>query len=74
MRGGLRSFEGDQGVLQTKDGRSLRGVLSRVHRDCVVMANFVYLDEAQPHDLPGEAVVPVANVSWFHRVSAGAAP
>lgn len=74
MKRGLARFEGDQGVLQTKDGRSLRGVLARVHRDCVVMAHFTYLEEARPHDLPGEAVVPLANVSWFHRIAEGAAP
>lgn len=61
-------------MLQTRDGRSLQGVLAGVHSDCVVMAAFRYLDEAQPHDLPGEAVVPISNVSWFHRLAEGGAP
>ena len=72
MRRGLARYRGDRGVLQTRDGRSLQGVLVGVYNDCVVLAAIRYLDEAKPHDLPGEAVIPLGNVSWFHRLSEGA--
>lgn len=71
MRRGLTRLRGTRVVLQTKDDRSLRGVLVGVYRDCVVLAHFEYLNEAKPTDLPGEATVLFENLSWVHQLPAG---
>jgi len=68
-RRGLKRLEGERVVLQTKDDRSLRGVLARVHADSVAVSNFEYLDEAKAQDLPGEALVLFDNLSWVHRLA-----
>lgn len=67
----LRGLVGERVVLQTKDDRSLRGVLTAVHRDCLAVGHFTYLDEADPADLPGEAAVRFDNLSWIHRLGPG---
>lgn len=71
MRSGLSRLRGERVVLQTKDDRSLQGVLVGVYKDCVAIAHFRYLDEANPHDLPGEATVLRDNLSWIHKLGAG---
>ena len=71
MRSGLKRLRGQRVVLQTKDERSLRGVLMGVYKDCVVLGHFEYLDEAKPTDLPGEATVLLDNLSWVHALPAG---
>lgn len=71
MPRGLRRLKGERVVLQTKDDRSLRGVLVDAYRDCVVIAHFEYLEEANPVDLPGEATVLFDNLSWIHKLGPG---
>jgi hypothetical protein len=71
MRSGLKRLKGDRVVIQTSDDRSLRGVLTGVYKDCVVIGHFQYLDEANPADLPGEAVIPMENLSWIHKLGIG---
>lgn len=71
MSRGLRRLKGERVVLQTKDDRSLRGILLDVFRDCVVIGHFEYLEEANPVDLPGEATVLVQNLSWIHKLGPG---
>lgn len=73
MRRGVRRFVGDRVVVHSHDGRSLRGVLTGVFSDCVVVSAVEYLDEANPVGPPGQAVVLRANVSWIHRLSEGGA-
>ena len=68
---GVRRLIGERVVLQTRDDRSLRGVLTGVYADCVVISHFEYLDEANPTGLPGDATVLVGNLSWIHRLGAG---
>jgi hypothetical protein len=74
LRRRLKRLEGERVVLQTKDDRSLRGVLVKVYHDVnwrptsLVLAHFEYLEEANPVDLPGEAVVLTDNLSWIHRL------
>lgn len=72
-RQGLRRLEGDRVVVQTSDGRSIRGVLEHAYRDALVLAAVEYLDEASPVDLPGQAVIPLGNVSWIHQLQPGQA-
>lgn len=63
----LRRFRRYRVVLHTKDDRSIRGVLSEVHRDCMVITEPEYLAEAaQP--LKGRAVIERSNVSWFQVI------
>jgi hypothetical protein len=68
---GLKRLKGERVVLQTKDDRSLRGILLDAFRDCVVIGHFEYLEEANPVDLPGEATVLVQNLSWIHKLGPG---
>jgi hypothetical protein len=68
---GLRGLVGERVVLQTKDDRSLRGVLVAEHRQCVAIGHFQYLEEANPVDLPGEATVLFENLSWIHKLGPG---
>lgn len=70
-RRGIGSLVGERVVLQTRDDRSLRGVLVGSYRDCVVIGHFQYLSEANPTDLPGEATVRFDNLSWVHRLGPG---
>lgn len=71
MSRGLKRLKGERVVLQTKDDRSLRGILLDVFRDCVVIGHFEYLEEANPVDLPGEATVLTSNLSWIHKLGPG---
>lgn len=71
MSRGLKRLRGERVVLQTKDDRSLRGVLVGVYSDCVTIGHFEYLGEANPVDLPGEATVLHANLSWIHKLGPG---
>lgn len=66
-----RSLVGERVVLQTKDDRSLKGVLVGSYPDCVVIGHFQYLEEANPVDLPGEATVLHGNLSWIHKLGPG---
>ena len=70
-RRGLRGIVGERVVLQTKDDRSLRGVLTGVYADCVAISHFEYLEEANPVNLPGEATVLHSNLSWVHKLGPG---
>lgn len=71
MRRGLKRLRGERVVVQTRDDRSLKGVLVGVYTDALAVAHFAYLDEAQATDLPGEAVVRFDNLSWVHRLGPG---
>jgi hypothetical protein len=71
QRRGVRRLVGERVVLQTKDDRSLRGVLVGVYADCVAIGHFEYLEEANPVDLPGEATVLHSNLSWIHKLGPG---
>lgn len=70
-RRGVRRLVGERVVLQTRDDRSLRGVLTGVYADCVAVSHFEYLDEAQATGLPGEATVLFGNLSWIHKLGPG---
>lgn len=65
LRRGLHKLVKQRVVVHTKDDRSIRGVLIGVYSDALALAHPEYLQEAQPEGLPGEAVVPQANVSWL---------
>jgi small nuclear ribonucleoprotein (snRNP)-like protein len=67
----LKKLRGERVVLQTKDDRSIRGVLTDVYADCVAVTHAEYLEEAQATALPGEAVVLRGNLSWIHKLGAG---
>jgi hypothetical protein len=70
-RPGLRRLVGERVVLQTRDDRSIRGVLTGVYADCVAVSHFEYLNEAQATGLPGEATVRFDNLSWVHKLGPG---
>lgn len=64
-RRGAGRFEKRRVVLHTTDDRSVQGVLDGVYPDCFVLSSPKYLDEANPSDLPGNAVVLRPNISWM---------
>jgi hypothetical protein len=68
---GLDRLIGERVVLQTKDERSLQGVLTGDYTDCVAISHIQYLEEANPVDLPGEATVLHVNLSWIHKLGPG---
>lgn len=70
-RAGVRRLVGERVVLQTKDDRSMQGVLVGEYADCVAIGHFKYLEEANPLDLPGEATVLHSNLSWIHKLGPG---
>lgn len=70
-RQGVRGLVGERVVIQTRDDRSLRGVLVGVYADCVAVSHFEYLNEAQATGLPGEATVRFDNLSWVHKLGPG---
>lgn len=65
MLGGIRRLRRRRVVVQTKDDRSIRGVLTSSYHDCVVLAQPEYLHEAKANELEGDAVILRENVSWL---------
>ena len=59
-------------VIHTTDGGSLRGVLTVVHRDCLVLSHAAYLAGDQQTPIDGEAVVPRDRVAWIQRLGGAA--
>lgn len=60
----LRRHLGHRVVIHTKDDQSIRGVLTGVYSDVLVLEAPEYLGEAQPSDLDGRAAVPNSNFAW----------
>jgi hypothetical protein len=57
------------GVVHTRDGRSLEGVVSGVYRDCLVLSHASYLlENGQKEPMSGEIVLPRDNVSFIQAV------
>lgn len=67
FRRGLRRHLRRTVVLQTRDGKSFRGVLTHEHADCLVLSQATYLNADQ--SLGGEAVILRENVSWMQDVT-----
>lgn len=68
QRRGTARFQKRRVVIHTRDepdGRSIRGVLTGVYADCLVLSSPEYLGEATPAELPGHVLVLRANVSWM---------
>lgn len=68
----LNKLKGHRVVVQTRDDRSLRGILTEVGVDCLVVSQLEYLEEGKATELPGRAWVLDANVSWVHDLAGGA--
>lgn len=71
-RAALRALVGERLVVHTRDGRSLRGVLTSAPRGWVVLADVEYLDKATSVGMPGEAWIADENRSWVHRIGENA--
>lgn len=71
-RNGLKRLVRQRVVVHTRDERSIRGVLLEIYRDCVVLAEPEYLQEAKPAELKGNAVIPTENVAWLQILGGGA--
>lgn len=71
---GERLLRRHQVVVHTKDGQSIRGALAATYRDSILLEGLEYLmtpDGRPPeaHSLPGQALIPRANVAWFQRLA-----
>lgn len=65
----IRRLAGRQVVVHTKAGSSIRGVVSTVGTDCVVLEAPVYLGEAQTQDdLEGRVVIERAQVDFTQEL------
>lgn len=52
-------------VVHTSGDRSIRGVLTGVYTDCIVVSDPEYLGEARPAELEGRVVVLRTQVDWM---------
>jgi small nuclear ribonucleoprotein (snRNP)-like protein len=69
-RRGLRALHAATVIVHTRDDRSIRGVLTGVHRDCAVVQSPEYLaEDGSVTPLEGRAVVRWDNVAWFQELS-----
>lgn len=67
FRRGLRRHLRRTLVVHTKDGRSLRGVLTHEHTDCLVLSQARLLDVDIA--LGGETVILRENISWAQDIT-----
>lgn len=64
----LDELEAHSVVLHTKDGASLRGLLTLVRPDAFVMENVEALNTSGAQPVKGPVVVPRSNTAWFQRL------
>jgi small nuclear ribonucleoprotein (snRNP)-like protein len=60
----LNRLRGHTVILHTRDGQSIRGVLTGVHVDCLLLENGEHLGDATV-EIAGRTVVPRENFSWL---------
>lgn len=68
MRSVLRAALHSRIVVHTRDGQSLRGVLTRVGSDALVLAGGEHLAEDGVIKLEGDQIVLRGNVSFIQRL------
>lgn len=64
----LDELEAHAVVLHTKDGQSLRGLLTLVRPDAFVLDNVEALNTSGAQPVKGPVLVPRANTAWFQRL------
>lgn len=66
QRRGIARYQKRRVVVHTlrPDDQSIRGVLTGVYPDCLVLSSPDWIDEAQQVGVDGDAVILRANVSW----------
>lgn len=70
MRRYIDSITRDTVAVHTVGGMSLRGVLTAVHGDCIVVKHAALLQsDGATVPLDGEQVIPRATVAWLQRLS-----
>lgn len=67
-RGFAGELVGRTTIAHTRDAGSIKGVVTAVHRDCLVISHPEFLQGAQPAGLGGEVVVDRRDVAWLQRV------
>lgn len=66
----LAELTKETAVVHTKhDGPSIKGVLSAVHADCLVISDGVVLDTEVTNVLDGSVVIPRENVSFLQVIA-----
>lgn len=65
QRRGVARFQKRRVVVHTIKGSSIQGVLRETYPDCFVLGSPRYLEEANPHDLPGEITVLRTQVDFM---------
>lgn len=69
---GLRRLRARTVIVTTRqpDDRSIRGVLTGLHRDCLVLTHATYLAEATRAPMGGEVLIPREQVAYVQTVDA----
>ena len=57
-------------VVHLKVGHSVRGVLTAVHRDALVLSRASALAPGSAVPIDGDAVIPRVNVAWLQELPA----
>lgn len=68
----LHRHLGHRVVVHTRDDQSIRGVLTGVHVDGLVLEAPEYLGEAKPSEVDGRAFVPASNFGWAQLLGSAA--
>lgn len=56
-------------VAHTSDGVSIRGVLIRAYKDCIVLQHAAYLSSSgEETRVDGEVILPRTNLSWLQVI------
>lgn len=57
-------------AVHLDDGQSVRGVLTAVHRDCLVLEHAKALGDHVETPVDGEVLIPRARVAWIQALPA----
>lgn len=58
-------------VAHLTTGASIRGVLTAVHRDCIVLSHGAWLGSEGVETIDGEAVIPRDRLAWIQDITSG---
>ena len=68
----LREIVAETVVVHVTSGASVRGILTAVHSDVLVLAHAEYLNgDGSSIAVDGEALVPVSKVAFLQRLTGG---
>lgn len=66
--GWIKRLSAETVVVHLTTGASIRGVMTGVHRDCLVLVHGAYLGTESVETVDGEIVVPRERVAWIQHL------